>query len=100
LKRWFVGSDAFCPHSTAISRGFSEILNDLDLTKIASNGGPEDGLKIRFPVTLGLHRVAATDRSPFANEYVSPTNTSASLGEMSRKRRSLHRYTVATLVFA
>ncbi|MFL6823255.1 MAG: hypothetical protein ACJ8FA_11855, partial [Xanthobacteraceae bacterium] len=39
LKRWFVRPDVFCPHSTAISRGFSKILNDLNLTKIVSNRG-------------------------------------------------------------
>jgi hypothetical protein len=53
LKRWFVGPEAFCAHSTGISRGFSEILNDLDLSKIAGNGrGRKRASKFRFPVTL------------------------------------------------
>jgi hypothetical protein len=71
LKRWFVEPDAFCPHSTAISRGFSQILNDLNLTKIAGNRGDAPKTASKFGSSDPcLQRVVPADRSPFANECV------------------------------
>jgi hypothetical protein len=61
LKRWFVGPDAFCPHSTAISRGFSQILNDLHLAKIDSNERrAQTRAQVLFPLTAAVEHKRAT----------------------------------------